>query len=65
MAQRHEAWQIVAGEKVLLAQAYNQFQLWKGREAPTELMIEAIVAHERRESHGYQGSHDVNKTLQE
>lgn len=46
VAQRHEGWHTVPGVDVLLAQAYDQFQLWTGREAPTEIMADAVAAHE-------------------
>jgi shikimate-5-dehydrogenase len=49
-AQRHEEWHTIPGVDVLLAQAYDQFQLWTGRAAPTEIMIEAVSAHEREKA---------------
>lgn len=52
VAQRRECWYTVTGVEVLLAQAYDQFQLWTGREAPTEIMVEAVAAHEREKARG-------------
>ncbi|OQE16856.1 hypothetical protein PENFLA_c026G05317 [Penicillium flavigenum] len=50
VAQRHEGWQTVPGVDVLLEQAYDQFQLWTRREAPTEIMMEAVTVHEREKA---------------
>lgn len=46
VAQRNEGWQTVPGVQVLLSQAYEQYQLWTGKEAPKNVMLEAVVAHE-------------------
>jgi Shikimate 5-dehydrogenase len=46
VAERHDGWQTVTGVEVLLAQAYDQFHLWTGRQAPTEIMVEAVAAYE-------------------
>lgn len=45
-AQKHEAWTTVTGIEVLLAQAFDQYKIWTGREAPREAMIKAVEAHE-------------------
>ena len=45
-AQRHSNWTTVTGLEVLLAQAYDQFRLWTGQEAPKEKMQEAVRLHE-------------------
>ncbi|KAJ5784407.1 shikimate / quinate 5-dehydrogenase protein [Penicillium pulvis] len=50
VAQRHEGWEIVTGVEVLLSQAYDQFQLWTGREPPKEKMVEAVAEHEREQA---------------
>ncbi|KAJ5112697.1 hypothetical protein N7532_000742 [Penicillium argentinense] len=50
VAQRHEGWQTVTGVEVLLAQAFDQFRLWTGREPPKERMMEAIAEHEREKA---------------
>lgn len=50
VAQRHEGWETVTGVEVLLSQAYDQFQLWTGREPPKEKMVEAIAEHEREKT---------------
>ncbi|OJJ61438.1 hypothetical protein ASPSYDRAFT_87982 [Aspergillus sydowii CBS 593.65] len=46
VAQRHEGWAAVTGVEVLLAQAFDQFELWTGLEPPREAMIEAVLARE-------------------
>jgi shikimate 5-dehydrogenase len=55
VAQRHQGWQTVPGVEVLLAQAYDQFQLWTRREAPTEIMVEAVAVHEREKAKATKG----------
>jgi pentafunctional AROM polypeptide len=47
-AQRHEGWTTVTGIEVLLAQAFDQYRLWTGREPPKEAMIRAVEAHEAK-----------------
>lgn len=50
VAQKHVDWQTVTGVEVLLAQAYDQFRLWTGREPPREEMIAAVSLHEREKA---------------
>lgn len=50
VAQRYEGWETVTGVEVLLSQAYDQFQLWTGREPPKEKMVEAVAEHEREQA---------------
>lgn len=50
VAQRHEGWETVTGVEVLLSQAYDQFQLWTGREPPKEKMVEAVAEHEQEKA---------------
>jgi shikimate-5-dehydrogenase len=47
VAQRHQAWDTVSGVEVLLAQAFDQFSLWTGLDAPKDVMTEAILALDR------------------
>lgn len=47
VAQRTAGWHTVSGVEVLLAQAYDQFQLWTGLEASRGQMVAAVAAHER------------------
>jgi pentafunctional AROM polypeptide len=35
---------------VLLAQGYDQFNLWSGLEPPKEKMVEAVSEHEREKT---------------
>ncbi|KAK7216176.1 hypothetical protein V2G26_004179 [Clonostachys chloroleuca] len=48
VAQRHPGWEIVTGVEVLLSQAFDQYSRWTDREAPKEIMLDAVMAHERR-----------------
>ncbi|KAF3394229.1 Pentafunctional AROM polypeptide [Penicillium rolfsii] len=50
VAQRNAGWYTVTGVEVLLAQAYDQFYLWTGREPPKEKMIEAVAQFEREKA---------------
>ena len=43
MAAQKHGWDTVTGLEVLLAQAFDQFLLWTGLEAPRDVMAEAIV----------------------
>ncbi|TPX11257.1 uncharacterized protein E0L32_001075 [Thyridium curvatum] len=43
VAQRYPRWKTVTGIEVLLAQAFDQYQLWTGREAPKEIMVDAVL----------------------
>ncbi|KAJ5902622.1 hypothetical protein N7495_003150 [Penicillium taxi] len=49
MARKNEGWHTVTGLEVLLAQAFDQFHLWTGLEAPQKEMTEAVVAHETKQ----------------
>ncbi|KAI9728277.1 MAG: hypothetical protein M1834_007770 [Cirrosporium novae-zelandiae] len=40
-------WAVVTGLDVLLEQAYDQFRLWTGLEAPREVMAEAVARRDR------------------
>jgi shikimate-5-dehydrogenase len=48
VARRHGEWTTVPGVEVLLYQAFDQFRLWTGREAPRDVMEQAVEEHERR-----------------
>ncbi|VUC26022.1 unnamed protein product [Clonostachys rosea] len=48
MAQRHPGWETVTGVEVLLSQAFDQYLSWTNKEAPKEIMLDAVMAHERR-----------------
>lgn len=50
VAQRRGGWQTVTGLEVLLAQAYDQFNLWTGLEPPREKMAEAVAENEREKA---------------
>ncbi|KAJ5646554.1 hypothetical protein N7490_002926 [Penicillium lividum] len=54
-AQKHEGWETVTGVEVLLAQAYDQFELWTGLEAPKKTMVEAVAQHEREKARKEKG----------
>lgn len=41
-------WSTVAGIEVLLEQAFDQFQLWTGKKAPREIIIEALNAQDAK-----------------
>jgi shikimate-5-dehydrogenase len=47
-AKKHEGWDTVTGIEVLLAQAFDQYRLWTGREAPRDVMIRAVETHEAK-----------------
>jgi shikimate-5-dehydrogenase len=47
-ARQQEGWETITGIQVLLAQAFDQYRLWTGREAPREVMIKAVEAHEAK-----------------
>jgi shikimate-5-dehydrogenase len=44
VAQRHKGWITVPGLEVLLYQAFAQFKIWTGLDAPQQVMAEAINA---------------------
>ncbi|KAJ5096352.1 shikimate / quinate 5-dehydrogenase protein [Penicillium alfredii] len=46
-AQKHPEWTTVPGVEVLLAQGFDQFRLWTGRDLPKEKMVEAVMARDR------------------
>jgi shikimate-5-dehydrogenase len=50
VAARHPAWRIFKGMDVLKEQAYAQFELWTGKEAPIEVMEEAMEVELKRRS---------------
>ncbi|KAL4799533.1 hypothetical protein BDV19DRAFT_376340 [Aspergillus venezuelensis] len=45
-AGRHKGWTGVTGVEVLLAQAFDQYRLWTGIEAPKEGMVNAVLDRE-------------------
>ncbi|KAL2211560.1 putative pentafunctional AROM polypeptide [Sarocladium strictum] len=47
-AQRSKEWTTITGIEVLLAQAFDQYRLWTGREPPREAMIRAVGVHEAK-----------------
>lgn len=46
--QKGEGWATVTGTEVLLEQGFDQFRLWTGREAPKDVMREALAERDRR-----------------
>ncbi|KAM0306177.1 hypothetical protein ACHAPM_000737 [Fusarium culmorum] len=44
VAQRHSGWKVYRGVDVLEEQAYAQFELWTGKQAPVETMRSAMQA---------------------
>ncbi|KAI7201401.1 hypothetical protein KC316_g1009 [Hortaea werneckii] len=46
VAQRSEGWVTVPGVQVLLSQAFDQYRLWTGRQAPRKAIVDAVVARE-------------------
>jgi shikimate-5-dehydrogenase len=44
VAQKHKGWVTVPGVEVLLYQAFDQFKIWTGLDAPQQVMAEAIDA---------------------
>ncbi|KAI6820982.1 hypothetical protein KC357_g6758 [Hortaea werneckii] len=46
VAQRSDGWVTVPGVQVLLSQAFDQYKLWTGREAPRKAIVDAVVAKE-------------------
>lgn len=50
MAQRHPQWETITGVQVLLAQAFDQYRLWTGREPPMRPIVDAVIAHEAGEN---------------
>jgi pentafunctional AROM polypeptide len=43
-AQRQSTWETVTGVQVLLAQAFDQYRLWTGKEPPKKVIREAVMA---------------------
>jgi shikimate-5-dehydrogenase len=43
-----QSWETVTGIEVLLEQAFDQFKLWTGEEAPKAVMREAVAARDRQ-----------------
>jgi shikimate-5-dehydrogenase len=50
VAARYSAWRIFKGMDVLKEQAYAQFELWTGKDAPIEVMEEAMEVELKRRS---------------
>ncbi|XP_014550254.1 hypothetical protein COCVIDRAFT_115954 [Bipolaris victoriae FI3] len=50
VAARYPAWRIFKGMDVLKEQAYAQFELWTGKDAPIEVMEEAMEVELKRRS---------------
>ncbi|OAL00310.1 NAD(P)-binding protein [Phaeosphaeriaceae sp. SRC1lsM3a] len=50
VAARNSGWRIFRGMDVLKEQAYAQFQLWTGKDAPTDVMEEAMKNELKRRS---------------
>ncbi|PVI05549.1 shikimate-5-dehydrogenase [Periconia macrospinosa] len=48
VASRYSTWRVFRGMDVLKEQAYAQFELWTGQNAPTEVMAEAMEAELKR-----------------
>jgi shikimate-5-dehydrogenase len=48
VAQSYPAWHVFKGMDVLREQAYAQFELWTGKDAPIEVMEEAMEAELKR-----------------
>ncbi|RMY83922.1 hypothetical protein D0862_11562 [Hortaea werneckii] len=46
VAQKSEGWVTVPGVQVLLSQAFDQYRLWTGREAPRKAIVDAVIAKE-------------------
>ncbi|CAK7205130.1 hypothetical protein SEUCBS139899_007895 [Sporothrix eucalyptigena] len=46
VAQSHPGWETVTGLQVLLTQAFDQYQLWTGKEPPKKAMIDAVAVRE-------------------
>ncbi|CAI7574997.1 unnamed protein product [Penicillium viridicatum] len=49
-AQQNQGWDTATGVEVLLTQAFDQFLLWTGLEPPREIVAEAIVALDGKQS---------------
>ena len=47
-AERQIGWATVPGVEVLLSQAFDQFHMWTGMQAPQAVMVQAIEAHDRQ-----------------
>ena len=47
-ARKQDGWETITGIEVLLAQAFDQYRLWTGRDAPREAIIKVVEAHEAR-----------------
>ncbi|GAD92701.1 shikimate / quinate 5-dehydrogenase, protein [Paecilomyces variotii No. 5] len=45
-AKRNSEWETITGLQVLLAQAFDQYRLWTGKEPPRKVIVDAIIAHE-------------------
>lgn len=53
VASRYSGWRVFKGMDVLREQAYAQFELWTGQDAPIEIMEEAMEVElkRRRQAH--------------
>lgn len=48
-AKSKPGWETITGIQVLMAQGFDQYQLWTGMEAPKKVIVDAIMAHENGE----------------
>lgn len=47
-ARRHPGWKTAAGVNVLLEQAYHQFKMWLGLDAPKQAMSDALFEQDEK-----------------
>ncbi|KAL1881495.1 hypothetical protein Plec18167_003091 [Paecilomyces lecythidis] len=45
-AEARDGWETIKGVEVLLAQGFDQYRLWTGRDAPRQAIVDAVNAHE-------------------
>lgn len=48
-AKKHQGWDIITGIQVLLSQAFDQYKLWTGKDAPRKAILDAVTSHEAGE----------------
>lgn len=48
-AKKHDGWDVITGIQVLLSQAFDQYKLWTGLDAPRKVILDAVMAHEAGE----------------
>ena len=48
-AKKQDGWDVITGIQVLLSQAFDQYKLWTGLEAPRKIILDAVMAHEAGE----------------